>query len=54
MPYDTGVLGLHARVTCQAENCKPAEALISSGTFDATEIVPAQAAEPATPVVGAK
>lgn len=53
-PGEAGVLGLHARVTCQAENCTPAEALTRSGTFDATEILPAQGAEPATPVVGAK
>jgi hypothetical protein len=54
MPDEAGVLGLHARVTCTSEECEGADALISSGTFDATEIVPAQAAEPATTIIGAK
>ena len=53
MPDQAGVLGLHARVACQGDECEAVDALTSSGTFDATEIVPAQVAEPATPVVGA-
>jgi hypothetical protein len=54
MPDEAGVLGLHARVACQGDECEAVDALTSSGTFDATEIVPAQAAEPATPIVGVK
>jgi hypothetical protein len=54
MPDEAGVLGLYARVACQGGECEAADALTSSGTFDATEIVPAQVAEPATPIIGAK
>lgn len=58
MPGEAGVLGLHARVTCQSDECEAADALTSSGTFDATEIVPAPAADPAAKpaptIVGAK
>jgi hypothetical protein len=54
MPDQAGVLGLYARVACQGEECEAVDALTSSGTFDATEIVPAQVVEPATPIVGAK
>jgi len=54
MPDEAGVLGLHARVVCEGDECEAADALTSSGTFDATEIVPAQIEEPAPPVVGVK
>jgi hypothetical protein len=54
MPDEAGVLGLYARLACQGEECEAVDALTSSGTFDATEIVPAQVAEPATPIIGAK
>jgi hypothetical protein len=54
LPDEAGVLGLYARVACQGEECEAADALTSSGTFDATEIVSAQVAEPVTPIVGAK
>jgi hypothetical protein len=54
MADEAGVLGLHARVACNGDDYEAAEALISSGTFDATEIVPAPAAEPATTIIGAK
>ena len=54
IPNEAGVLGLHARVACAGDECDAADALTSSGTFDATEILPAQAAEPAAPIVGAK
>jgi len=54
LPDEAGVLGLYARVACQASECQAADALVGSGTFDATEIVPAKIEEPATPIVGAK
>ncbi|HWO21095.1 MAG TPA: hypothetical protein VNO30_20145 [Kofleriaceae bacterium] len=54
MPDEVGVLGLHARVTCNGDECEAVDALTSSGTFDATEIVPAKAADPAPAIIGAK
>ena len=51
MPDEAGVLGLHARVACQGDECEAADALTASGTFDATEIVAAPAAEPVAPAV---
>jgi hypothetical protein len=54
MPDEAGVLGLYARVACEGDECEAADALTESGTFDATEIVPAQVAEPAPSIVGAK
>src|SRR5262249_50088127 len=54
MPDQAGVVGLYARVGCQGDECEAVDALTSSGTFDATEIIPAQSAEPATSIVGTK
>jgi hypothetical protein len=54
MPDQAGVLGLYAHVSCHEDECEAADALTSSGTFDATEITPAQAVEQAPTIVGAK
>lgn len=54
MPSEAGVIGLHARVACEGEECQAVEALTAQGTFDATEIVPARIEAPALPIIGAK
>lgn len=54
MPSDTGVLGLFAHVSCHGEECSDDNPLTIAGTFDATEIVEAPAADDAPSIIGRK